>query len=146
MLRAISPLCLRSVSSRPLLWLALLSSALPVLAACSSDEPRAAEGPELASAAGAAGESAPPDPEWTPGAATPGCDRASCLAPELGGLDPRDPARQRRDVRGTTAGPSASASASCPGLGPELSYALDLRAFREPAKLELGLHADFNGS
>jgi len=77
----------------------------------------------------------------------PSCDRASCLVPELGGLNPRDPTRQRREVRGTTTGASsASAPASCPGLGPELAYALDLRAFTEPVALELGLRATFNGA
>jgi hypothetical protein len=68
------------------------------------------------------------------------------LAPELERFDPSDPARQRRELRGTTTGASASAPTSCPGLGPELGYVLDLRAFREPVKLELGLHAAFDVS
>ncbi len=115
-----------------------------MLAACSSDEPGAAASSERSGEISPVGEIASSAPEPP---AEPGCALASCLVPELGGLDPGDPARQRREVRGSTIGaPSASAPASCPGLGPELGYALDLRAFAQPVPLELGLHAAFNGS
>jgi hypothetical protein len=145
MLRAIFPLRLPSPTpSRQRLWLALLASALPVWTACRADQRRAAASREIAGAAGGTGESAPLDLDRP---REPSCGHASCFAPELGGLDPNDPARQRRDVRGTTsAAPSVSAPAGCSALGPELVYTLDLRAFAEPAPLELGLHAGFNGS
>lgn len=143
MLRAISRLRLPS-SSRACYRLARLAYALPLLVACSSEPPRAGADAELSGAATPTGEIASPELERP---REPGCDRASCSVPELGGLNPNDPARQRRDVRGTTlAAPSANAPASCAGLGPELVYTLDLRAFAEPVPLELGLQAAFNGS
>jgi hypothetical protein len=142
MLRAISPF--RRPDPMPSwreLRLSWVWSAL-LLAACSAEAPQRAANAEGSDVAGPA----LPDVAL-PSAALPSCDRASCFAPELGGLDPGDPARQRREIAGTTAeAPSASAPSSCPALGPELGYALDLRAFRQPAKLQLGLHASFAGS
>lgn len=65
----------------------------------------------------------------------------------LGPPRPDDPARQRIEVRGTTLGAaSARAPASCPGLGPEVAYQLDLRAFVQPVPLALGLRGTFDGS
>jgi hypothetical protein len=103
-----------------------------------------------------------PEPAARPGAAAPAQDEATdttggspALAardvtpslPALSGLDPRDPARQRIEIRGTTQGaPSVSAPAACAGLGPELVYPLDLRAFPTPARFELGLSGGFDGS
>ncbi|HEU4582106.1 MAG TPA: hypothetical protein VFS67_27810 [Polyangiaceae bacterium] len=147
MLRAISRF--RRPSPLPswlLLRLGWLSSAL-LLGSCSSETPRRAASAEGAGIAAPALPGVALPGAAAPSAALPSCARASCLTPELGGLDPSDPARQRRVVAGTTAGaPSASAPSSCPGLGPELRYALDLRAFRQPAQLELGLRASFSGS
>lgn len=125
------------VVSRARAVAALLAASASVLPGCDAGEV------DTSAAAPASAVAAPlaPRPPLPAEAACAQCPRA------LGPLQPDEPARQRLEVRGSTLGAaSAAAPAGCAGLGPELAYELDLRAFAEPAPLALGLRASFDGS
>ena len=132
-------------------WRDLAGLAL-LLAACGSDTAAgpSSTAPAQEEATSTTGDSAAPAlvaRDVTPSLPALPCASASCPMPALTGLDPRDPARQRIEVRGSTQdAPSLRAPAACPGLGPELVYPLDLRAFPAAARFELGLTGTFDGS
>lgn len=127
-------------------WFALLPSLLSSLAlGCGDDSaPASSAAPRLSPSAGdgAALSARARDTGLLscPGA---GCS-VLAMDPELSATDLF---RQRVVLRGdSSVDPRLRSDPHCASLGPDVAYDLDLRAFREPVLVYLGLHASFDSS